>query len=72
MQRKKTHSFSLSKVSYRPSKNYELLFGNYGIKSLNFGLITSRHLENMRRKLSKQFKKINKINKSKLFFRANL
>ena len=49
-----------------------MIFGNYGIKSLNSGLITLKHLENLRRKISKQFKKLNDINRSKIFCRLHL
>jgi len=72
MQKKKFHKYTLSKFSFYIHKKYSLIFGNYGIISLCLGLITPRHLEKLRRKLSKQFKRLNKINKSKLFIRVNI
>lgn len=69
--KKKIHKYKLNKISSRLSTNYKIIFGNYAIKSLNNGLINSRHIENIRRKLSKQFKKLNNINKTKIFIKLN-
>lgn len=68
---KKIYKYKLNSVPYNSNKAYFIVFGNYGIKSLQNGLISQRHVENVRRKLSKQFKKLNKINKTKIFIRLN-
>lgn len=72
MQKKKNHKFKLVNISSNLNKEYKFLFGNYGIKSIAPGLISSKHLENLRRKLSKQFKRLSHINKSKLYIRVHL
>jgi large subunit ribosomal protein L16 len=69
MLKTKTYKFSLRKASNKLNKKYKILFGNYGVKSINSGLVTSKHIENLRRKLSKQFKKLTSVNKSKIFIR---
>ena len=69
--KKKIYKYKLNNISCKLSNNYQLNFGNYGLKSLNNGLINSKHIENIRRKLSKQFKKINNINKTKIFIKLN-
>jgi large subunit ribosomal protein L16 len=66
---KKTYKFSLLKCSYYLNKRYKIIFGNFGLKSLNSGLVSQRHLENVRRKLSKQFKRLNSISKIKIYIR---
>ena len=72
MLRKKVYKYKLNKLSFISLKIFKLYFGNYGIKSLSSGLITKKHLENLRRKLSKQFKRLNSIVKSKLYIRLAL
>lgn len=72
MWNKKIYKYSLCKLSFRLAKLYNIIFGNYGIKSLQCGLISQKHIENVRRKLSKQFKKLNTINKTKIFIRFNV
>ena len=67
--RKKIHKYKLAKKPYRLNKTKNILYGNYGIKSLNSGLINYRHIENIRRKLSKQLKKFNNVNKTKIYIR---
>jgi len=69
---KKLFKFSLKKKSSRKEKTYKTKYGNFSIKSLNQGLITQKHLENLRRKLSKQFKKLSFTNKFKLFIRCSI
>lgn len=70
--RKKLFKYSLKKKSFNTQKDYKSKYGNYSIKSLNTGLITQKHLENIRRKLSKQFKKLNSLYKFKIFIRCSL
>jgi large subunit ribosomal protein L16 len=72
MWQKKIYKFILPKLAYQITKQYKLNFGNFGLKSLTPGLITENNLENLRRKLSKQFKRLNKITKFKLFIRIQL
>jgi len=72
MLKKKTFKFDLNKISFNLAKKYRIIFGNYGIKSLTRGLIDHKNIESLRRKLSKQLKKINNLNRSKLFFRLSL
>lgn len=45
--------------------------GNYGVLSKTFGLINFIHLEILRRKFSKQFKRVNKLKKSKIYMRVS-
>jgi len=66
---KKDFKYPYNKLSSTNFKKPKLLYGNYGVAVLNKGLITPNNIENLRRKLSKQFKLINSINKSKIFFR---
>ena len=68
--KKKIYKYILKTMPFRDNNNYVLIFGNYGIKSLSYGLLTYKNIENLRRKLSKQLKKINKITKSKLYIRT--
>jgi len=56
----KKHRLSLLKTSVNLNKNYGLIRGNYGLKSLDIGLIKYTHLEGVRRKISKQFKRLEK------------
>lgn len=70
MKQIKIHKYKLKQLSFNQNIKSKLLFGNFGLKSLKPGLITQKHLENLRRKLSKQFKKLNNIHKSKLFIRV--
>lgn len=72
MQKKKNHKYLLAHLSCNSNKEYRFLFGNFGIKSITPGLISSRHLENLRRKLSKQFKRLSNLNKSKFYIRVHL
>ena len=72
MRQIKTHKYNLKQISFNKNKSSKLIFGNFGLKSLNIGLITQKHLENLRRKLSKQFKKLNNLNKTKFFIHAQL
>lgn len=67
--KKKLHKYKLKNKSYRLSSNYKIKFGNFGIKSLHNGLITFRTIENVRRKLSKQLKKLNNYNKTKIYIK---
>jgi len=67
---KKFFKFSLTRVSLNNEKQYKTKYGNYSIKSLTPGLITQKHLENVRRKLSKQFKRMNNTHKFKIFIRC--
>ena len=67
--KKKLHKYRLKKKSYRLSSNYKIKFGNFGIKSIHNGLITFRTIENVRRKLSKQLKKLNNYNKTKIYIK---
>lgn len=66
---KKNYKFSLVKLPLILNKKYKIIFGNLGIKSLNSGFVMQKHLENVRRKLSKQFKRLNTNNKTKIFIR---
>jgi ribosomal protein L16/L10AE len=70
MRKKKIYKYSLDKLIFKQNKKYKLTSGNYGIKSITVGLINFNHLEVLRRKFSKQFKKLNKINKTKIFIRV--
>ena len=67
--KKKFFKYSLIKISSNSEKEYRIKYGNFSIKSVNQGLINKKHLENLRRKLSKQFKKINTGAKSKIFIK---
>lgn len=65
---KKVHRLALLKTSIYLNKNYSLIRGNFGIKSLNTGLIKYKHLESVRRKIAKQFKRLEK-KRFKIFVR---
>lgn len=69
--KKKLHKYKLNKKSYRISSNYKIKYGNFGLKSITNSLMTFRTIENIRRKLSKQFKKLNTFNKTKIFIKLN-
>ena len=45
----------------RNNKNSKIIYGSFGLKSLENGLINAKHLEATRRILSKNLKKIAKI-----------
>ncbi len=68
---KKQHKYKLNKTSYKLSRNYKITYGNFGVKSIYNGIINFRNIENLRRKLSKQLKKLNNINKTKIFIKLN-
>jgi len=68
--KKKIFKFALTRISFNVEKKYQTKYGNYSIKSLNNGLITQKHLENVRRKLSKQFKRTTNTHKFKIFIRC--
>jgi len=68
---KKIHKLNLLKTSIHLNKNYGLIRGNYGIKSLNTCLLKYEHLECVRRRISKQFKKLEK-KRFKIYVRACL
>ena len=66
MTKKKLFKFKIKKNLLNKST---LIFGNFGMKTISKGLIHPNNIENLRRKLSKQFKRIqNKNTKTKLFF----
>ena len=71
MQKKKIYKYALDRLSFKQNKKYKLIVGNFGIKSITVGLINFNHLEVLRRKFSKQFKKLNKINKTKIIIRVS-
>lgn len=72
MLHKKIYKYSLNKLSYRITKKHTIIFGNFGLLSLECGLIKTKHIENVRRKLSKQLKKLNTKTKSKIYIRFNI
>lgn len=72
MKKKKSFKYSLLKLSFNREKKYKIRYGNFSIKSTNQGLINQKHLENLRRKLSKQLKKFNISAKSKIYIRSPL
>lgn len=67
--KKKVYKYRLKKTPSVNYKNYKIVHGNFGIKSISNSLLNSRHIENIRRKLSKQFKKLNNINKTKIYIK---
>jgi len=69
--KKKLHKYKLKNKSYRLSNNYKITYGNFGLKSITNALITYRTIENIRRKLSKQFKKIHIYNKTKIYIKLH-
>lgn len=69
MKKKKFFKYPLDKLSFNREKKYKIKYGNYIIKTINQGLITQKHLENLRRKLSKQLKKVSTVGKSKIYIR---
>jgi large subunit ribosomal protein L16 len=66
---KKVFKFPCNKLALINNTNSNILYGNYGVACLNQGFVTPNNIENLRRKLSKQFKRVSNINKSKIFFR---
>lgn len=67
--KKKIYKYKFNKKPSSISHNYRIIYGNFALKSVSNGLLNSRHIENLRRKLSKQFKKANNINKTKIFIK---
>jgi len=65
---KKMHKVSIFTHSMYLNKNYFLIKGNYGIKSLVTRFITYQYLERLRRNISKQFKRLEK-KRFKIYFR---
>lgn len=45
----------------RNNKNSKIIYGSFGLKSLENGLVSFKHIESARRVLSKKLKKIAKI-----------
>lgn len=68
--KKKLFKYSLTRISINTEKSYKTKYGSYSIKSKTQGLISIVHLENIRRKLSKQFKKNSTTHKFKIFIRC--
>lgn len=66
---KKLFKYQLNKLSSSTNKGFNIVYGNFGLTTLTQGFVMPNNIENLRRKLSKQFKRISKINKSKIFFR---
>jgi len=71
---KKIFKYRLENKSLRKEQKYRIIYGNWGIKSLHSGLISSQQLENTRRKIARLLKILNvaKINKTKIFVRVLL
>ena len=66
---KKNFKYTLNLLSLVNTKRPRILYGNFGVTALTTGFVTPNNIENLRRKLSKQFKRISNLNKSKIFFR---
>lgn len=66
---KKVFKYPCNKSALIKNRKSNILYGNYGIAPLKQGFVTPNNIENLRRKLSKQFKRVSNINKSKIFFR---
>jgi|JI81BgreenRNA_FD_contig_91_691_length_592_multi_2_in_0_out_0_1 large subunit ribosomal protein L16 len=62
------HKYSILTHSMYLNKNYFLIEGNYGIKSLATCFIRHQYLERLRRNISKQFKRLEK-KRFKIYFR---
>lgn len=65
---KKIHKFSILTHSMYLNKNYVLIKGNYGVKSLVTCFIKYEYLEKLRRSIAKQFKRLEK-KRFKIYFR---
>ena len=67
--KKKIFKYTIKKKTLNKTK---LIFGNFGIETMNNGLIHHNNIENLRRRLTKQFKRLHSATKTKLFFKLSL